>query len=353
VIILLQSIEWKEHSLCLLNQTLLPNRIEYIECYNYQRVAQAIKRLEVRGAPAIGAAAAFGLVLGAKEFDNSQEFWGGIEKIAEELRQTRPTAVNLFWAIERMMSVINKSKKDSNLIDHLVLRLEKEAIAIASEDRDMNYKISQYGAQLFNEPVSILTHCNAGALATAGFGTALGVIRQAFSEGKITRVYADETRPLLQGARLTAWELMQEKIPVTLITDNMAGWVMKNNMVQAVIVGADRITLNGDVANKIGTYSVAVLAKEHNIPFYVAAPVSTFDFIMESGLDIPIEERLADEVTHFSGIAMAPEGVDVFNPAFDVTPNSLVSGIITEYGVLRKPYYEAIGILQQKIKGVL
>jgi methylthioribose-1-phosphate isomerase len=352
VIILLQSIEWKGHSLCLLNQTLLPNRIEYIECHNYQRVVQAIKRLEVRGAPAIGAAAAFGLVLGAREFDNSQAFWAGIEKVANELRQTRPTAVNLFWAIERMMSVIDKSNKDSNLID-LVLGLEKEAIAIASEDLDINYKISQYGAQLFNEPVSILTHCNAGALATVGFGTALGVVRQAFSEGKITRVYADETRPLLQGSRLTAWELMQEKIPVTLITDNMAGWVMKNNMVQAVIVGADRITLNGDVANKIGTYSVAVLAKEHNIPFYVAAPVSTFDFIMKSGLDIPIEERLADEVTHFSGIAIAPEGVDSFNPAFDVTPNSLVSAIITEYGVLKKPYQETIISLQQKIKGVL
>jgi methylthioribose-1-phosphate isomerase len=352
VIILLQSIEWKINSLSLLDQTLLPNRIEYIECHSYQRVAQAIKRLEVRGAPAIGAAAAFGLVLGAKEFDNIQAFWDGIEKVAEELRQTRPTAVNLFWAVERMMSIINQANKDSDLID-LVLRLEQEAIAIASEDRDMNYKISQFGAQLFNEPVSILTHCNAGALATAGFGTALGVIRQAFSKGKITRVYADETRPLLQGARLTAWELMQEKIPVTLITDNMAGWVMKNNMVQAVIVGADRITLNGDVANKIGTYSLAVLAKEHNIPFYVAAPVSTFDFIMESGLDIPIEERHADEVTHFSGIAMAPAGVDVFNPAFDVTPNSLVSAIITEYGVLKKPYNETIRILQQKIKGVL
>jgi len=350
--ILLKSIEWKEHSLCLLDQTLLPNRIEYIECHSYQRVAQAIKRLEVRGAPAIGAAAAFGLVLGAKELNSGQKFWGGIEKVAEELRQTRPTAVNLFWAIERMMSVINKTNKDSNPVD-IILRLEQEAIAIASEDRDMNYKISQYGAQLFNEPVSILTHCNAGSLATVGFGTALGVIRQAFSEGKITRVYADETRPLLQGSRLTAWELMQEKIPVTLITDNMAGWVMRKNMVQAVIVGADRITLNGDVANKIGTYSVAVLAKEHNIPFYVAAPISTFDFTMESGLDITIEERRADEVTHFSGIGVAPEGVDVFNPAFDVTPNSLVSAIITEYGVLKKPSYKAISELQQKIKGVL
>ncbi|MDF2635942.1 MAG: Methylthioribose-phosphate isomerase, partial [Pelosinus sp.] len=323
-----------------------------IQCCSYQRVAQAIKKLEVRGAPAIGAAAAFGLVLGAKELCNSQDFWNGIEQIAEELRQTRPTAVNLFWAIERMMSVIQKADKGSNIMD-IIASLEKEAITIATEDRDMNRKISQYGAQLFNEPISILTHCNAGALATAGFGTALGVVRQAFSEGKITRVFADETRPLLQGSRLTAFELMQENIPVTLITDNMAGWVMKKNMVQAVIVGADRITLNGDVANKIGTYSVAVLAKEHNIPFYVAAPVSTFDFTMKSGLDIPIEERNADEVTHFSGLATAPEGVDVFNPAFDVTPNSLVSAIITEFGILKQPYNNAIISLQQEIKGVL
>lgn len=353
VINLLQTIEWKNSTLWLLDQTLLPNRIEFIECHSFQRVAQAIKRLEVRGAPAIGAAAAFGLVLGAKELCNDSDFGTNIERVAEELRQTRPTAVNLFWAIERMMSIIHKANCDKDIID-LVKDLEKEAISIASEDCAINHKISQYGAQLFNEPVSVLTHCNAGALATAGFGTALGVIRQAFSEGKITRVFADETRPLLQGARLTAWELMQENIPVTLITDNMAGWVMKKNMVQAVIVGADRITLNGDVANKIGTYSVAVLAKEHKIPFYVAAPVSTFDFTMESGLNIPIEERHADEVAQFAGVLTAPKGVEVFNPAFDVTPNSLISAIITEYGVLEQPYHEAIIALQQKkIKGVL
>jgi methylthioribose-1-phosphate isomerase len=344
--------EWKDKCLYILNQTLLPNHIEYIECCNYKRVAQAIKRLEVRGAPAIGVAAAFGLVLGAKELCNSQDFWNGIEEVAEKLRRTRPTAVNLFWAIKRMMSVIQNADKGSNIMD-VITALEKEAIAIAAEDRDMNHKISQYGAQLFNEPISILTHCNAGALATSGFGTALGVVRQAFSEGKITRVFADETRPLLQGARLTAWELMQENIPVTLITDNMAGWVMKKDMVQAVIVGADRIALNGDVANKIGTYSVAVLAKEHNIPFYVAAPISTFDFTMKSGFDIPIEERHIEEVTHFSGLATAPEGVDVFNPAFDVTPNSLVSAIITESGILKPPYHQTIIALQQKIKGVL
>jgi methylthioribose-1-phosphate isomerase len=349
---LFKTIEWKDGSLILLNQTLLPNKVEYIYCHNYCRVADAIKRLEVRGAPAIGVAAAFGLVLGAKELCHNHDFGNGLTKVADELSQTRPTAVNLFWALERMMSVA-RSYGDRTDAANIVAALEKEAIAIADEDRNMNHKLSQHGAQLFNEPISILTHCNAGALATAGVGTALGVVRKAFSEGKITRVYADETRPLLQGSRLTAWELMQEKIPVTLITDNMAGWVMKNNMVQAVIVGADRITLNGDVANKIGTYGVAVLAKEHNIPFYVAAPVSTFDFSMESGSDISIEERNANEVANFSGISTAPEGIDVFNPAFDVTPNALVSAIITEHGVLKKPYHESIAALQQKIKGVL
>ena len=347
---LFETIQWKEDCLFLLNQTLLPNTVEYIECRDYRVVANAIKRLEVRGAPAIGVAAAFGIVLGAKEFSTSQYFRTGLLKVAEELGQTRPTAVNLFWAIERMMAVASRYDKDSNIED-LVLALEKEAIAIAAEDLAMNSKIAHYGAELFKTPISILTHCNAGALATAGVGTALGVVRQAFSEGNITQVFADETRPLLQGARLTAWELMQENIPVTLITDNMAGWVMKNNMVQAVIVGADRITLNGDVANKIGTYSVAVLAKEHNIPFYVAAPLSTFDFTMESGASIPIEERDALEVAHFASVRTAPEGVKVFNPAFDVTPHELVTAIITEHGVLRSSYKEAILKLQQKIKG--
>lgn len=348
---MIECIQWRDNCLFLLNQTLLPNQVEYIECHDYRIVAEAIKRLEVRGAPAIGVAAAFGIVLGAQEFSTSQYFWTGLLNVAEELGKTRPTAVNLFWAIERMMAVASRYDQN-NEIEEVVLALEQEAIAIAAEDLEMNSKIAHYGAELFTTPTSVLTHCNAGALATAGLGTALGVIRQAFSEGNITKVFADETRPLLQGARLTAWELVQDDIPVTLITDNMAGWVMKNNMVQAVIVGADRITSNGDVANKIGTYSVAVLAKEHNIPFYVAAPVSTFDFAMESGFDIPIEERNAAEVTHFSGVRTAPEGVDVFNPAFDVTPNALVTGIITEYGVLRGPYHAAITELQQKIKGV-
>jgi methylthioribose-1-phosphate isomerase len=344
---------WTGSSLKLLNQTLLPNKSEYIECNDYRRVAIAIRRLEVRGAPAIGAAAAFGLVLGAKELVvNKEELLSALAKIAGELRQTRPTAVNLFWAIDRMMSVASRFTTTADKTE-IVDALEREAVAIADEDRSVNRRIAEFGAQLFTEPTAVLTHCNAGALATVEFGTALGVIRQAWSEGKISRVYADETRPLLQGARLTAWELMQEGIPVTLITDNMAGWVMKNNMVKAVIVGADRITINGDVANKIGTYSVAVLAKEHNLPFYVAAPLSTFDFSLASGEQIPIEERSADEVATFGSARVAPAGVEIFNPAFDVTPNALVDAIITENGVIRKPYTDAIYKIKQMKGGLI
>ncbi|GBG56141.1 methylthioribose-1-phosphate isomerase [Sporomusaceae bacterium FL31] len=344
------SMSWDEACFKLLNQTKLPGKVEYIHCTDYKVVADAIKRLEVRGAPAIGAAAAFALVLGARQIADQGDFWERFLAIAQELRETRPTAVNLFWALDRMLSVASRYKEDND-ITGLLVALEQEALMIANEDATVNSRISENGAELFHEPLAVLTHCNAGALATVGFGTALGVIRQAWSEGKITRVFADETRPLLQGARLTAWELMQEKIPVTLITDSMAGWVMKNKKVQAVIVGADRITLNGDVANKIGTYSVAVLAKEHGIPFYVAAPVSTFDFNMLSGDDIPIEERKATEVTTIGGVQIAPDGVEVYNPAFDVTPNELVSAIITEHGVLRAPYNKAVQQLQQKMRG--
>lgn len=233
----------------------------------------------------------------------------------------------------------------------LAEKLEAEALAIYADDKKVNNDMAKHGATLFTKPTAILTHCNAGALATVEMGTALGVIRQAWSEGNVSRVFADETRPLLQGSRLTAWELSQDNIPVTLITDNMAGWVMKNKMVNAVIVGADRITKNGDVANKIGTYSVAVLAKEHNIPFYVAAPISTFDFTLENGEEIPIEERDKAEVTHVFGVQTAPLDIDVFNPAFDVTPNKFISGIITEHGVLKAPYDKAIENLQKKLRG--
>lgn len=347
----MQSMIWKNTCLDLLNQTKLPRTVEYIQCNNYRTVAEAIRRLEVRGAPAIGAAAAFALVLGAREIAcGGSNHWEQLLKVAEELRQTRPTAVNLFWAIDRMLSVASRYQT-IGCNQEMLAALEEEALAIAAIDSDVNNKISCHGAELFEKPTSILTHCNAGALATVQFGTALGVIRQAWANGKVTRVFADETRPLLQGARLTAWELMQDQIPVTLITDNMAGWVMKNKMVGAVIVGADRITLNGDVANKIGTYSVAVLAKEHKIPFYVAAPLSTFDFSMNHGDDIPIEERSEKEVTTIGGVAIAPDGVAVFNPAFDVTPNELVTAIITEFGVLRAPYQTNIEKLKQQKGG--
>lgn len=347
----MESIKWSNQCLELLDQTALPGRTDYINCNDYRRVAEAIRRLEVRGAPAIGAAAAFGLVLGARELAAGEpgNFWDGLLAIAAELRGTRPTAVNLFWAIDRMLSVA--SRYNGAKPNEVVAALEQEACAISHEDKEVNRRISENGAKLFEGKIAVLTHCNAGALATVAFGTALGVIRQAWAEGRISGVFADETRPLLQGARLTAWELMQEDIPVTLITDNMAGWVMKNNMVQAVIVGADRITLNGDVANKIGTYSVAVLARKHNIPFYVAAPVSTFDFSITSGDEIPIEERSPEEVTALGGRRVAPEGVRVFNPAFDVTPHDLVTAIITEEGVLRAPYHKSIEVLKQQKGG--
>ena len=348
----IKTLGWNNGCLTLLNQTKLPISVEFIECSDWRIVAEAIRRLEVRGAPAIGAAAAFGLVLGAQELVNQDDdFWPELLCVAEQLKETRPTAINLFWAVDRMMSVASRFGSGSNPSD-IAKALEQEAIAIAHEDQDVNKRISEYGASLFTQPaMAVLTHCNAGALATVSFGTALGVLREAWAQQRISRVFADETRPLLQGARLTAWELMEENIPVTLITDSMAGWVMKNNMVQAVIVGADRIALNGDVANKIGTYSVAVLAKEHHIPFYVAAPVSTFDFNIDSGAEIPIEERSAHEVTTFAGIQSAPEGVDVFNPAFDVTPHHLVTAIITEYGILKPPYKSTIKQLQYQKGG--
>ncbi|MDF2499882.1 MAG: Methylthioribose-phosphate isomerase [Anaerosporomusa subterranea] len=345
----MKSIQWSNDCLCLLNQTALPGSLEYIDCRDHRRVGEAIKRLEVRGAPAIGAAAAFGLVLGARELAaNGENLRMLLPQVAEELLNTRPTAVNLSWALKRMMAVLDSVSSDADI----VVALEQEAVAIMEEDRQVNAAISRHGLELFEQPIqAILTHCNAGALATVEYGTALGVIRQAWANGKIGRVFADETRPLLQGARLTVWELMQDEIPVTLITDNMAGWVMKKQMVQAVIVGADRIALNGDVANKIGTYSVAVLAQKHNIPFYVAAPLSTFDFSLQTGDSIPIEERDSCEVAAFGGQVIAPAGVEVFNPAFDVTPHELITAIITEHGVLRPPFCTAIASIQKEKGG--
>ncbi|MDU4961401.1 MAG: S-methyl-5-thioribose-1-phosphate isomerase [Sporomusaceae bacterium] len=344
----MKTICWSNGCLRLLDQTALPGRLDYIHCYDYRRVGEAIRRLEVRGAPAIGAAAAFGLLLGARELAaQGKSLRQELPQVAADLQATRPTAINLSWALQRMLSAVT----DAAEADMEPL-LEREAIAIMEEDRRVNAALAAHGLELFKAPVAaVLTHCNAGALATVEYGTALGVIRQAWAQGKIGRVFADETRPLLQGARLTAWELSQDGIPVTLITDNMAGWVMKQKLVQAVIVGADRIAANGDTANKIGTYSVAVLAARHQIPFYVAAPFSSFDCSLSSGDEIPIEERDPSEVSGFAGLTVAPAGVEVYNPAFDVTPHELITAIVTERGILRPPFAAAIAAVQNEKGG--
>lgn len=338
----METMYWEDGCLKLLDQTQLPQKTVYLDCKNYTEVAEAIKRLSVRGAPAIGASAAYGLVLGALSVKDCarSEFIKKVEDIAREIASTRPTAVNLQWALNRMVARLRSSRAEDTA--EIISELLDEAHTIFDEDVQGNKQMGQYGAELIPRGARILTHCNAGALATAGYGTALGVIRAAHEKGLQVSVYADETRPLLQGARLTAWEMMQEGIPVTLITDNMAGYLMKKKMVDLVIVGADRIAANGDVANKIGTYGVAVLAKEHGIPFYVAAPMSTIDFSLDSGEQIPIEEREWHEVTRWGGHVIAPEGVQVWNPAFDVTPSELVSAIITDKGVARAPYAESL-----------
>ncbi|MHC1746318.1 MAG: S-methyl-5-thioribose-1-phosphate isomerase [Negativicutes bacterium] len=348
------SLRWKDNCLFLLNQVKLPGAVEYIQCKDYRRVAEAIRRLEVRGAPAIGVAAAYGLLLGAAEIkETGTGFLEKLAEIAEILRQTRPTAVNLSWALDKMLTAAKEKYREKDPHPQEILTvLEMTAQFIMNEDSNVNRKISVFGASLFKDAkTGILTHCNAGALATVEHGTALGIIRQLWKEGRLEKVFADETRPLLQGARLTAWELMQDEIPVTLITDSMAGVVMKNGWVQAVVVGADRIARNGDVANKIGTYTVAVLAEKHHIPFYVAAPVSSFDFSLSDGSAIPIEERSANEVTHCCSVPIAPQGVAVYNPAFDVTPNELITAIVTEYGILRAPYNKSIDWLQSQKGG--
>ena len=325
----MKALEWKNGSLFLLNQTILPEQTEWIECKSVERVGEAIKRLEVRGAPAIGVAAGFGLVLAAKESQSKEEFL----KKAFNLKEVRPTAVNLMWAINKLVKKIEQIS-----FENYAEELEKEAHKLLEEDIRMNHTMAQYGADLFEKPVTILTHCNTGSLATAGYGTALGVIRKLWEENKLIEVYVDETRPLLQGSRLTAYELFTEQIPAILISDNMAGWVMKTKKVDAVIVGADRIAQNGDTANKIGTYSLAVLAKAHNIPFYIAAPYSTFDDKILSGDQIVIEERDGDEIRKIGEKWIAPREIITFNPAFDVTPGKLITGIITDKGVFSYPY---------------
>lgn len=336
----MKPLEYKDGILRLIDQTKLPTEHEIVECRTYREVADAIVNMIVRGAPAIGVSAAYGIAIGALSICTSsrEKFFKELDQICEVMRNTRPTAVNLFWAIERIRTKALANKEKT--VDEIKKSIVDEAAAMDIEDVETNKKIGVNGSGLIKNGSTILTHCNAGALATCDYGTALGVIRVAHEQGKSVKVIADETRPYLQGARLTAWELQQDGIPVTLICDNMAGHFMKAGKVECAIVGADRIALNGDTANKIGTYSVAVLAKENNIPFYVAAPLSTIDFSIETGEEIPIEERKPEEITHIKGIRVAPEGICVMNPAFDVTPAKYITAIITEKGVVYPPYKE-------------
>jgi len=338
---MIKTIEWTNDGVRMLDQRLLPTEETYLMLRSYDEVADAIRNMVVRGAPAIGVSAAMGIALGASQSVGTSvsDLEDDLGYICEVMSQTRPTAVNLFWAIERMRSTFNREKALTQDVEELKKRLVAEALAIFDEDISSNRAIGRFGEPLIPDGATVLTHCNAGALATAGdYGTALGVIRGARDAGKRVAVIADETRPFLQGLRLTAWELAKDNIPVTVITDNMAGHVMKEGKVDAVVVGADRIAANGDTANKIGTYMVAVLAKEHDIPFYVAAPITTLDLSLSSGAEIPIEERDSREITHIRQHQLGPEGVAVHNPAFDVTPNHLISAIITDQGVARAPF---------------
>ncbi len=336
------TLKWMGNYLSILDQRKLPERETYLRLRTYREIIRAIKNLSIRGAPAIGSAAAFGCALGSLKIKTGDvvKFKTEFNKICDEIIKARPTAVNLFWAVNRMRMVLERNQSGS--VNELKISICNEAEKIYQEDIESNLKIGEYGEKLVPEKARVLTHCNAGALATCGYGTALGVIRSANSKGKIMRVYADETRPVLQGARLTAWELKRDGIPVTLITDNMAGALMKKGEIDLVVVGADRITLSGDFANKIGTYSLSVLAKYHNIPFYVAAPESTFDLNLDSGNDIIIEMRDKEEVLRINGKKIAPQGVDVWNPAFDVTPASFVTAFITNRGIVKPPFRENI-----------
>jgi len=336
------TIRFDGEKVSMLDQRLLPEEEVYYHYTDYRDVANAIKEMIIRGAPAIGIAAAFGIALGAKNIDtlDKEVFKMKFDAILEEFAKTRPTAVNLFWAINRMKRTFYESPCLS--LNEIKDELISKARRIYEEDVLTCKKIGENGEVLIKNNFSILTHCNAGALATSEFGTALSVIRAAYKKGKDIKVYADETRPYLQGARLTAWELNKDGIPVTVICDNMAGYLMAQGKIDIVIVGADRIAANGDTANKIGTYSVAVLAKHHNVPFYVAAPLSTFDRSIQNGKLIPIEERSAIEITHFAGKRLVPEGVKVYNPSFDVTPAELITGIITEKGIIKPAEVETI-----------
>ena len=342
---MLPTIAWQEDAVVMVDQRKLPTQEVYLRCRTAAEVARAIRTMVIRGAPAIGVAAAMGLALGAKHSKarGTRQFAVEFQKTCDLLAATRPTAVNLFWAIERMKRAFAETAHDGASVAEIAARLEREAHAIHDEDVESCRAIGRFGAEIVPHGARILTHCNAGALATAGYGTALGVIRAAAEQGKVAEVFADETRPFLQGARLTAWELLKDGIPTTVITDNMAGALMRQGLIDVVIVGADRIARNGDVANKIGTYSVAVLAKEHGIPVYSAAPWSTIDLATPDGRAIPIEERNAREVTHVGNVQVAPSGAKVRNPAFDVTPAALVAGIITERGIFRAPFEATLG----------
>ncbi len=336
----LKPIEWLGNQVRILDQTKLPQQEVYLELSDYQSIASAITELKIRGAPAIGIVGAYAIALGALKFEaeSREEFLENLQGISQAIAATRPTARNLFWAIDRMRKVAQVD----NTIDQIKSALISEAIKIHTEEAEATRRISQLGAELIQDDFTILTHCNAGALATAGYGTALGVIKQAKEQGKKIKVFATETRPLLQGARLTTWELKRENIPVTLITDSMAGYFMSRGEVNCVIVGADRIAANGDTANKIGTYTLAVLAMENGIPFYVAAPTTTVDLTLASGDEIPIEQRSQEEITHIQGVSIAPDGTGAQNPAFDVTPHHYITAIITEKGIIKEPYIERL-----------
>jgi methylthioribose-1-phosphate isomerase len=344
----INTLEWTEQGISFIDQTKLPTEEVYVVCTTYQQVADVIRNMVVRGAPAIGVAAGMGIALGIK--NSKAETVGELKKefdqICKVIGETRPTAVNLFWAIRRMQDKFETLRVRP--IAQIKQALIEEAQRMHAEDIAANQAMGRHGATLMPSSGGVLTHCNAGALATAGYGTALGVIRAAVEQGKKIHVYADETRPFLQGSRLTAWELMKDGIPTTVISDNMAGAMMKQGKISAIVVGADRIAANGDVANKIGTYTVAVLAKEHGIPFYVAAPISTVDLETPDGSAIPIEQRNSKEVTHIAGKQMVPDGVQIENPAFDVTPAKYVAAIITERGVAKAPYEESLKRLAEE-----
>jgi methylthioribose-1-phosphate isomerase len=339
---MIQTIEWTDSGVVMLDQRLLPAEEVYNTYTDHTEVAEAIRTMVIRGAPAIGVAAAMGIALGVKRANPKSiaELDALFERICLDIRATRPTAVNLFWAIERMKAVYEKTRLQG--AQDVCSALIRESLEMHSEDVEANRMIGRFGQELVPKEAQILTHCNAGALATAGYGTALGVVRAAVEAGKKVHVFADETRPFLQGARLTAWELKKDNIPVTVITDNMAGHFMQKGMIDCVVVGADRIAANGDVANKIGTYSVAVLAKENDVPFFVAAPVSTLDLSIPDGSHIPIEERDAEEVCTLKGISITPANTPVANPAFDITPNRYVRAIITNRGIARPPFRESL-----------